>query len=297
MKTTIFTLIITIGVAILSVFQFDRYQKFTYSTQAQFNELQKNLQATLHDEHLKIDEVKEQTHDLLLRIEQTPWKMAEIHYLITLAATRLNTLHDIPAAIRLLSAANIRLQDLNDPVLYVLQQAVSRDLAALEKVALPDSSALWIKINDIMKDTKSLTPRHIQRGLAPDTQTTTSINNKEITSPWKQKLQESLKEIKELVKVRHYTKPVEPLLTKTQQMMVQEILRALLEQIRLAMLEKDQTIYNNAIVESLDWLNTYFDTTDTAVLAAQEKLTHLKVMILNPDIPALSALAPLDKLR
>jgi len=297
MKTTIFTLIIAIGVAVLSAFQFDRYQKFTYSTQAQFNELQKSLQATLQDEQLKLDEVKGQTHDLLLRIEQTPWKMAEIHYLITLAATRLNTLCDIPAAIRLLSAANMRLQDLNDPALSTLQQAVTRDLTALKNISMPDSSNLWIKINNLMKDTKSLTPRHTQRSLAPEPQAATPINNTEIISPWKQKLQESLKEIKELVKVRHYTKPVEPLLTETQQTMVKEILRALLEQIRLAMLEKDQTTYNNTIAESLDWLNTYFDTTDKAVLAAQEKLNNLKTTILNPDIPALSALASLDKLR
>jgi len=297
MKTTIFTLCIAIGVAVLSLFQFDRYQKFTYATESHLNELDKSVSLRSNDTHNEVEQLKKQTHDLLLRIQHSSWKTSEIHYLITLAATRLDTLRDVPAAIRLLNAANDRLQALNDPSLAVLQQALSRDLTALKNVSLPDSAVLWTKIGTVIADSTTFTPNHAKSTLQPMDETPESTETHTSQPGWQQKLWQSLKEMKDLVKIRHYSKPIEPLLTEAQQTMVKEILRSLLEQIRFSILENNQTIYDGALKDSIDWLNTYFDTTDGRVLSVQEKLVALQKVSLNPSIPSLSVLQSLDKLR
>jgi uroporphyrin-3 C-methyltransferase len=297
MKTTIFTLIIAIGVAVLSLFQFDRYQKFTYATQSRLSELDKSVSLKSNDTHQEVEELKSQTHDLLLRIQHSSWKTSEIHYLITLATTRLDTLRDVPAAIRLLTAASDRLQTLNDPSLAALQQALNHDLSALKSVSTPDSAALWTTVGTVIADSTAFIPNHAKSTLKPTDKTTESTETTPPKSAWQEKLWQSLQEMKDLVKIRHYSKPVEPLLTETQQTMVKEILRSLLEQIRFSILENNQIIYEGALKDSLDWLNTYFDTTDSHVLAVQEKLTALQKISLNPSIPSLSVLESLDKLR
>jgi uncharacterized protein HemX len=104
-------------------------------------------------------------------------------------------------------------------------------------------------------------------------------------------------DIKDLIKIRHYSKPVEPILIETEQAMIKENLRLLLEQIRFAILSNESKIYLQAIKETEQWLSKYFDDTTQAVKDIQGALATLSEVDLHSKLPTITSLEQFNTLR
>jgi uroporphyrin-3 C-methyltransferase len=287
-KTTIFALIIAISVAVLSLFQFDRYQKFTYKTQTDIAHLEKKVDQTLSEIQTTVSKIKNQTQDLLTRSQQSTAKVSEAEYLSSLANTRLQTTRDVGSAIVLLKTALDRVSTLTDPSFMPLQEALQADLSHLKAVPEPNLPSLWLEVSSIIQKTEPLSPRSMANDLKQKDDKTQPKNTNSKDS-WQQKLIQSLQEMKDLVKIRHYGKPIEPLLTETQQTIVKEILRSLLEQVRFSILATENALYQQSIRETKEWLTAYFDPTDPTVQAIQQQLTALGDINLTPELPILTS--------
>lgn len=296
MKTTIFTLIIAVAVAILSLFQFDRYQKFTYNTQTEIANLEKKLNSSLAEIQKTVSKVKDQTQDLLTRSQQSTAKVSEAEYLVSLANTRLQTTRDVGSAMVLLKTAIDRVQALTDPSFLPLQDALQADLNHLKAVPEPNLPSLWLEVSDIIQKIEPLSPRSMASDLKSK-EGSVPANNAAQKDSWQQKLVQSLQEIKDLVKIRHYAKPVEPLLTETQQTIVKEILRSLLEQVRFSILATENTLYQQSIHETKEWLAAYFDTTNPTIQTIQQELAALAEINLTPELPLLTSVSQFKTLR
>jgi len=295
-KTTIFSLIIAIAVAVLSLFQFDRYQKFTYNTQSHFNELEKKVSTHLTDFTSDLSQLKEQEQDLLARTQHSSWKIAEAEYLVSLAATRLQTSRDVQSAIQLLTSAQEKIESLSDPNFLPIQEALSRDLTALKNVTLPNLEALWLSVSDMIAETDPLVPRNTTLEVQKKEQPANIPEPKEPDS-WQQKLLKTLDYLKDLVKIRHYAKPIEPLLTEAQQTMVKEILRSLLEQIRFSILATEQKLYQQALQETKQWLMTYFENENAIVTQVQQQLDSMQDIQLRPELPEITSVSQFNAIR
>jgi len=291
-KIAIFSLVIAISVAILSLFQFEKYQKFTLAAQLQMKKLDNEIKTDLQALHTSVSTLKEQEQAILNRTQHSAWKIAETQYLVNLAQTRLNNMHDVKTAIALLTLAEQKIQKLNDPALNALQESIIRDLAALKNIEPPNLEELWFQVSTIIEQSAKLPLRGIPLQAQASIKTFENPGNKS----WKQTFSDSIKEITELVKIRHYSKPLDPVLTEAQQAIIKENLRLLLEQIRFSVLTTETAIYQQAIQDVEKWVREYYDDNSTEVKNVLNSLSTLKTTNLRPELPTITSIVQFNVL-
>lgn len=300
MKTAIFSLVIAISVALLSLLQFDRYQTLSNNTQASLSTLEDKTNQTLVRFKDELAKLKAAEEAILSRTQNPSFKTAELEYLIRLASTRLEATRDVKATTELLTLAQTKIQALNDASLSLLSDAIDKDIATLQQASLPNLEALWLKVSTIIDQTTKLSPEAI----------TANANQKEVTqqskekqqntsgiSAWKQRFFESLEALKDFIKIRHSTQQIEPLLSETQKNLIQENLRSLLEQLRLAILTTEVKIYQQAIQDIQQWLSRYYGDADPAIKEIQNTLNMLSAIQLRPTLPKMTSLEFFNTLR
>lgn len=294
MKTALFSLIIAISVAVLSVFQFDRYQNFVNHAQANLKAFEDKTNLALNNLKDEMTKLKTAEQTMLAQAQNPSFKTAELEYLVRLANTRLQTMRDIKAAIQLLTFAQTKIQTLNDLSLSPLSEAIAKDLITLQQAPQSDLEDLWLQISSIMDTTATLSPQMLAA--------TTPASQKEITTPalatevspnrlhlWKQRFFESLESMKDFIKIRHSEQPLEPILSETQKSLIQENLRSLLEQMRFAVLNMEDKIFQKTLAESQQWMSRYYDETDPVVKNVRQKVTELSAIQLRPELPLITA--------
>lgn len=298
MRTAIFSLVISICVALLSLLQFDRYQTFTNNTQSTIAALENKTNLTLTGFKNELAKLKEAEEAILTRTQNPTFKTAELEYLVRLANTRLEATRDVKATIALLTLAQAKIQTLNDASLSPLSEALDKDLFTLQNTALPSLEDLWLKVSTIIDQTTKLSPQSMMPNTTQTDLTKQSVeNNGSVMSTWKKRFFESLEAIKDFIKIRRSTQTIEPMLTETQKGLIQENLRSLLEQIRLAILTTEDTIYQKAIQNTQQWLTKYYAETDPTFKEIQNTLNTLSNIQLHPALPKITALEFFNTLR
>lgn len=296
MKTAVFSLLIAISVALLSLFQFEKYQKLSHNTQITFGKLENKITSKVEELDTNINLLKGQDQAILNHIKFGTWVIAEIEYLVNLATTQLEMTRDVQSATFLLTKAKEKVQRLNDPNLDSLQNALSTDLENLRNFSSPDLRMLWLKIGTLIKETTRLTPQQsFSKSLKKDDSPTEVAHTN--SKSWKELFQENFQEMKELVKIQQHAKPIEPILSQTERVLVRENLRLLLEQTRLAVLTADSEIYQSSIQDVHDWLTTYYPDTQSDVRNIQHSLYSMSKIILNPTLPTITAVDHLQNLK
>jgi uroporphyrin-3 C-methyltransferase len=117
---------------------------------ARFEKIDKSLQRT--DEALR-SAAEEQIRD------ERGWRLAEIDYVLRIAAHRLMLLQDIDGAIAALETADRQLHQLGSPVFIPLRERLDADMRALRAVQRPDIPGVAIKIDGLMDTVYELPPR------------------------------------------------------------------------------------------------------------------------------------------
>lgn len=306
MKTAIFSLIISICVALLSLFQFEKYQKLSSDTHNSMQKLEKEIKSNLEPMQKEIDKLATEEQTLLTQSQNTTWIIAESSYLVNAAALRLKAYRDVKSAVVLLSEALNKIQKLNDPTLVPLKEALKTDLSALQLIPHIDATELWLKATVLVEQVAELPfrmPKNIVN-TAVDASTATTLptpsTSHETTtvSAWKQALTDSWIQMKDLIKVRHHTKPIEPLIELSQQNLARENLRLMLEQLRFSILNVDSKMYTKLIQEIETWITLYFDETNEKVRDAERVLKALAEVQLQPELPTVTqSLAQFNVLR
>lgn len=300
MKFTWLSFLIALCALIFSIFQFGQTREALQSTQQNLLQVEEGL-------NTKIEDLQKQRHRQIPQIPQTLQPASrptgpeldnlshfEIAILIQLAATQLNTTQDLPATLSLLNAAHSKIQALHDPQLEPLNTAIQGDLQALAKVRATNPPRTWQTIATLIDETQDLSPRH--RGSfqepTPHNQSATAS-----FTTWQTFFYHCLQSFKDLIKIQRHTKPIEPLLSDTEQRLVQQQLRLFLEQLRLTTLMKHESLYAKLIQDTQQWLDHYYDEKDPKVLSLQQSLKTLKTVSLENTYPPLSCLHQLSLLR
>ncbi len=297
MRTAIFSLVISICVALLSLLQFDRYQTFTNNTQSNITALENKINLTLTGFKNELAKLKDAEEAILTRTQNPTFKTAELEYLVRLANTRLEATRDVKATIALLTLAQAKIQTLNDASLSPLSEALDKDLFTLQHTTSPSLEDLWLKVSTIIDQTTKLSPQSMMPATQTELTKQNAENNSSVMSTWKRRFFESLEAIKDFIKIRRSTQTIEPMLTETQKGLIQENLRSLLEQIRLAILTTEDTIYQKAIKETQQWLSRYYGETDPTFQEIQNTLNALSGIQLHPVLPKITALEFFNTLR
>lgn len=316
MKTSIFSLIIAVLVLILSLFQYERYQKLAATTHHEIQEATEASKTQLTDMRAEIDKIAQFEHEIQ-KNEHTPaWVLSEIEYLMHLASLKLKE-RDINTAIILLGSANEKIQSLNDMSFRSLQEAILSDREALRVVNLPNVEDVWFKVKNLALEAQNLPIRGMPNKsstvstTAPPpsvssnsaeidstTETKTTEETKQNTSAWKQSLRNALREMKDIVKIRHHEKPIEPLLACQDEMFVKARLQLMFEETSFSVLNLQPKIYQESLKEINYFINRYFEESSEQVKKLSSEIQELSAINIKPEIPNLNrSLEQLSLLR
>jgi uncharacterized protein HemX len=298
MKFSWLTFLLALCAVIFSLFQFAQTRDALQNSQQNLLQVEEGLNTKIEDLQ------KQQLAQTVQTRQQAPSKATgperdqvshfEIALLIQLAETQLHTRQDLGPTLSLLNTAHSKIQALHDPQLEPLQAAIQNDQQALAKVQPTNPEGAWQSITTLIDETQDLLPGHQRSTLEPALQHPPASV---YATTWKTLLDQLLQTFKDLIKIQRHTKPVEPLLSDTEQRLVQQQLRLLLEQLRLTTMMRNESSYTRLIQDTQQWLLHYYDAEDPRVLSLQQSLNTLKTVSLENTYPPLTCLHQLSLLR
>ncbi len=235
-------------------------------------------------------ELAEQTYQTLreeLGQDRNRWIVAEIEYLMRVAAHRLALAGDVAAAIAALQAADARLHDLADPAWLGVRERVADEIAALRAVPRVDVEGLALSLRSLARRSETLPvlgaryragdPRAAGKGSGGDAR----------GESWREALEIAWNEVKQLVEVRRNDQPVAPMLAPELEYFLYQNLRLQLDAARLALLRGEAPLYAESLRSARDWAATYFDQEHAATQATLAELDRLLGVDIAPPLPEL----------
>lgn len=214
------------------------------------------------------------------------WMAAEAEYLMRVANHRLQLAGDVDTAIRALEAADGRLRDSGDPGWIEVRELLAKEIATLKGVGQLDRVGLAARLNGLKDQVKALkmvglsyTPAKPAPGDSPAESGERSVETL---------LKDGWEGFKSVMVIRHRDKPVSAMLPPEQQFFVYQNLQLQLEAARLALLKGDQQLYGSSLEQAATWIGEFFDIDATATQAAQQEISALQSVDVDPRLPDIS---------
>ncbi len=243
-----------------------------------FNILQQSL-ASLQE---KLNEVKP---------EEPVWEPAEVEYLIRIAIDSLQFNRDVSTAIAALTAADNRLREIGHPAFAKVRRLIADDLNALLAVPRADIAGAAFTLSSLQEVVTTLPlPSSADSSTAGgDSATGEGAQETAKEEGWKGFFMGMWQAFKDLVTVRHREQSEQPIVPPEEHQYLVQNLQLKLETARLALLRRDEQIYHDSLKATQDWISKYYDTNDAAVSGALASLGKLDKLVVNPELPSLTA--------
>jgi len=216
------------------------------------------------------------------------WAMAEIEQLLIIATHRLALEADIETALAAMQAADNRLRDIGDPRLLAVRRQLGSDINALRAVNAVDITGMAIHLADFVNRAADLPLRQV-RTIDADPETGDNPETGDESPGWKRFLHSVWQELKGLVIISTDTADASFALLPEQQYYLTQNLGLQLQAARLNVLRRDTTNFRDSINISKNWLETYFDLSDSGVTNILDSLSRMSAIELNPEMPDISS--------
>jgi len=229
------------------------------------------------------------------------WELAEAEYLLRLANQRLAMEQASESAVALLQAADVIIRDSKQVGTYGVRRAIAEDLVALTLVPSIDVEGVYASLaalSGLASELTFLPPQSnsLMNPKAPlDTLETSAVDLPAEGETWAQSAWRGTKqtgfsgwnELKQLVKVQSRTQEDQQLLTPAGELLVRMRIEMVVSQTQVALLRRQQTIYDQSLVAVKQLLAQYYRPTDRVVQAMHSQidtLDEVKVMASIPNI-------------
>jgi len=215
------------------------------------------------------------------------WLLSEAEYLIKLAGHRLLLERDIRTAIVALQSANNKLSEIGDPGIIKVRKEISKDISALQKIPVQDTSGVSLALSTLVQDVTKLPlripdPKDIRQRMKED-----PPGDREAGS-FKEVLGMMWQDLIGLFNHRKHDQPIQPMLQPEQRFFLVQNLQLKLEQARLAFLQNEYTIYHERLTETQKWIRLYFDLEHNTTRATLDSIKTLLQQELQADLPELT---------
>ena len=226
------------------------------------------------------------------------WRIAEVEYLLRLANQRLLMTADVTGAKSLLTSADTILLELDDYTLYPVREALAEDLAVLRAVPDFDQEGLYLRL-------KALSSQVYELPLLQDDIHQRTMASKEVpaedsepatdtpTDGWQDialnMLQKTWNSFASLFRFTPDRKqPINAMLSPEENVLIRQNLRLLLEQSKLALLAREQTVYSSSLQQARDWVQAYFPLSGEPSRAMTREIDALSKLNVSPVLPNIS---------
>lgn len=228
------------------------------------------------------------------------WQLAEAEYLLRLANQRLAMEQASESAIALLTAADVIVKDSEQVGTYGIRRAIAMDLAALTAVPSVDVEGVYSKLEGLSLLASKLafitpTVAKASKLQASPSQALDVLAAPQVEPAFIQAALSTLKaaslsvwsELKQLIKVQNRAQSDQQLLTPGAELLVRMQIEMALSQTQVALLRRQQGIYDESLTNVKRLLGQYYRKDDAiakAMLSQINDLEQVKVLAQLPDI-------------
>lgn len=257
----------------------------------------------LHNE--KLDSTRKELSEAVQRIQRQlgktrgDWLVADAEYLLSVANERLHLIGDVNTTREALEAADQRLRESGDAGVFKVREQIARDIAAIRNVHVPDIVGMYASLQSLEAQVDKLTLFLPYSG-KPLTPSTEIHDHADKTEAEHDLLDSAINQLEGLVTLRHTDQPVTEILTPEQAEFIREQLRVKLEMAKIALVERNESIYQTGLADAKNWIEQHFTKNDEsrAMMAELSRLGATKVRGQFPDISlSIKMLRDIAKLR
>lgn len=196
----------------------------------------------------------------------------EVSQLLKLANHNAVFANDKSMAITALQLADGQLKQLSDPRYAAVRRKINEELMELENAQQADITALSATLNGIARAVPELPlfneppAQEIQQQQAePATE-----------SNWRTALGEVWRDISGLIKIQRVEQVPVPLLAPEQRYFLNQNLQLYLNKSELALLQRNNAVYQQSLESAVGWIEQYFDLDDSQVQGVLTQLQELR---------------------
>lgn len=216
------------------------------------------------------------------------WQIAEVEFLLKLAARQLHLAKDVRTAITALKEADALLAKVGSVNYLPVRQQIARDMSSLEAVPVPDIVGVSQRINAMMLGLKPLpalpaTPLAEElKPVAEDADAAVEGN-----SLWADYKRKALETLNDAIVIRQHDKPLQMQLDADARLHLFQLLQLRLENLRLLVLQGDVTGFKAQLNLIRETLGSYYPPEQAKPLLTE--LDDIAKVELQPVLPDISA--------
>ena len=208
------------------------FQSKQAALQQQFNALSKKVETTPNGE----------------ATQTQPWLLNKAQYYLEIAQMNSQATHDPATTITLLQEADTLLQSISDERVVNIKNTITKEISELQALPTVNISELFKKLDHAQKMVLKLRLKPIL---------TKTSQEPTIPLSWHEQLQASLRLLEKLVVIRHYDQEKESKFSPLNQMLLHEQLSMNLQKAQWAVLQRNQTIYQQSLMQIINLLQPY----------------------------------------
>ncbi|WP_028388660.1 uroporphyrinogen-III C-methyltransferase [Legionella fairfieldensis] len=224
-------------------------------TQKQIQVLDKNLQTALQQRFY----------------QKQDWLLVKARYYLELAQIQAHWSDDQQTTIALLQQADSLLATATDQHLFTVRQTIAKEIAQLQTLPKIDVTGLLSQLDALQH---ALLELPIKQPFIQSNKEN-KIANATVSS-WREKLQNSMNKLENLVVIRRNDKAIEPLLSPAHQTLLQDRISLNLQEAQWAILQNNSAIYQLALNQALENITRAFDEKASATQAVIQQLKTLQ---------------------
>ena len=215
------------------------------------------------------------------------WKILEGQYLVNIANQKLRLEGDVVTAISQLEIADQALVDSASSSVFAVRQAIASDLQKLRNIEVLDREGIYLRLDSLLAEMENIDLLNSMRTEFENRRNAES-QPLQLGSDANSFLDSSFEFLSSIFVWREWEETPEAMLAPGQDDLIKQNLRLMLEQAQLAMLMRDNSLYQQAMAKSQDWFQRYAVTDSLQGQALTTELNQLRGIDINPLLPALS---------
>lgn len=214
------------------------------------------------------------------------WLIADAEYLLSIANQRLHLVGDVNTARMAFEAADQRLRESGDTSVYKVREQITKEIAALRGVKVPDVVGMHSSIQ-LLKDKVAKLAVRLPYAGKPLTESKQVHNHDEEQEDDHGLLNSVLNQLEGYVTVKHTDQQVTHILTEEEVGFIRQQLGVKLEIIKVALVQQNDAIYQASIADAKQWVKDNF-TINPQSINVLEELGRLSTFHLRTNFPDVS---------
>ncbi len=215
------------------------------------------------------------------------WKILEAQYLIGIASQKLQLEGDVVTAIAQLQLADRALIDSGSSSVFAVRQAIATDLQLLRNIDVLDREGIYLRLDNLLAAMENVDLLNSMR-TEFENRRDNSSEPLRLGADANSYLDSSLEFLGSIFVWRKWDETPQAMLAPGQDDLIKQNLRLMLEQAQLALLMRDNALFQQAMAKSRDWFQRYAVTESVQGQALAAELEQLGSIDIDPLLPALS---------